>query len=158
MEPVFNLYVAVRDAVKSAETLALYRQDNHGSKYLASRYPHILAMADDLTLGWTLVPKTIIRNAAILKQSIDTYRTNLQCKLYPKLPEGVTIDQYLNMMVKALDFFEAQVLPLMVEMPEPSKPEVDMDDTLKVVKQLGLADPLTENYIDEDEESAVTDA
>lgn len=150
-EQVLSIFVAARNAMKSAEALALYRQDNCGSEYLKTNYPHILSQADDLTLGWTLLPKVIVRSADILQHYLKVYRANLESGFYPRLPEEVSRDQYVDLMSKALDFFEAKVLPLIHTMPETNAASIDRTQILKVVNQLGLTDPIEEDYIESDE-------
>ena len=133
----------------SAQALVLHRKDNEGTLFLSKKYPHILAELEDLTLDWTLVPKMLVRSAKMLKTQVPIYRENLELGI-PALPDGVTPQQYKEMMGRILDYLEKEVCPLLEKMPVEERLTVDItedEDYRRVVEELGLTQsPEQENF------------
>lgn len=124
----------------SAQALVLHRKDNEGTLFLEKKYPHIIAELEDLTLDWILIPKMLVRSAEMLKALVPIYRENLELGI-PALPDGVTPQQYKEIMNKVLDYLEDTVCPLLEKMPVETKQKVDItidEDYRRVVEELGL--------------------
>lgn len=124
----------------SVQALILHRKDNEGTLFLEKKYPHIIAELEDLTLDWILVPKMLVRSAEMLKALVPIYRENLELGI-PALPDGVTPQQYKEMMERILDYLEKEVCPLLEKMPVEDRRTVDItedEDYRRVVEELGL--------------------
>lgn len=133
----------------SVQTLILHRKDNEGILFLEKKYPHIIAELEDLTLDWTLIPKMFVRSADMLKAQVPICRENLELGV-PALPDGVTPQQYREMVERILDYLEKEVCPLLEKMPVEIKQKVDItedEDYRRVVEELGLTQsPEQENF------------
>lgn len=124
----------------SVQALVLHRKDNEGTLFLEKKYPHIIAELEDLTLDWILIPKMLVRSAEMLKVLVPIYRENLELGV-PALPDGVTPQQYKEIMNKVLDYLEDTVCPLLEKMPVEDRRTVDItedEDYRRVVEELGL--------------------
>lgn len=146
---IANMILAMRQMQMSHRALEMFRMDNFGTRYLSENYPHIMAELEELTLGWTLIPKMLLRNASILEAQLAIYYSNLDLGL-PVLPEEVTPEQYRTLMNSLLIYLEAEVLPILKKMIEPEPvplPALEQDeDYQKVVHICGLTEsPESEN-------------
>lgn len=103
---------------RNATALVLYRRDNPGYLYLKEHTPHITAQLDEYTLQWTLLPKAVVFNEQILREMVRIYRSNLENYGLPELPQGVTKEQYLNIVNRLYNFLEAEVAPILSKMPK----------------------------------------
>lgn len=133
----------------SVQALVLHRKDNEGTLFLEKKYPHIIAELEDLTLDWILIPKMFVRSDDMLKAQVPICRENLELGV-PALPDGVTPQQYKEIMNKVLDYLEDTVCPLLEKMPAETKQKVDItndEDYRRVVEELGLTQsPEQENF------------
>ena len=150
MEQVpLSMILAARDAMMSATALALYRKDNPGYLHVAQTYPHLVSQMDDLTLGWTILPKAIIGSADGFKRYYDVYTSNLESGFYPSLPEEVTPEEYKEIILKALDYAKQNILPLLEKLQH--NKQVLVGNLLpEEVKNLGIAEPSEEDFSEED--------
>jgi len=145
-----SLALAAREIMMSATALALYRRDNPGYRYIAQTYPHLITQIDDLTLGWTILPKAILVSAEVFRRYYDVYTSNLESGFYPNLPEDLPPEEYKGMILKALDYVKNNILPLLEKMPH-------VQDGLagnllpEEVRSIGITDPSEEDFTEEDE-------
>lgn len=123
-DSLLGAVLSTSDFVDSLALIAEYKQDNPGSKWLGSNFPHIMSQLDSLTLGWTLVPKTIVRNAAILTDMVAAYKTNMQYGVSAVIPSES--DMLHHSYEVLLSFLEGEVLPIMQRMPDDRK-ELETD-------------------------------
>ena len=116
--------LSTSDFVDSLTLLATYKQDNPGSEWLATNFPHLMSQLDSLTLGWTLVPKAIVRNADALTNMVAAYKTNMQYGVSAVTPsESAMLHHSYE---ELLSFLEVSVLPAIQKMPDDRK-EVETD-------------------------------
>lgn len=97
-----------------------YQQDNVGSKWLSENFPHIISQLNSMTLGWTLVPKAIVRNSDVLTSMLAAYKGNLQ---YDTSSESMMLHHNYE---ELISFLEVTVLPALRNMPDDRK-ETEMD-------------------------------
>lgn len=111
--------LSTSDFADSLSLIAMYQQDNPGYEWLGKNFPHLISQLDSLTLGWTLVPKAIVRNADVLTNMVDAYKTNLQ---YGVESIGESESAMLHHSYEELlSFLEVSVLPAIQKMPDDRK-------------------------------------
>lgn len=143
-----DLIMNAMELLRSVDALNLYRKDNRGSDYLKSTYPHLLAKIEDATYEWTLLPKAVVNGPDALQQYVRFYRENIASGYHPDLPDGLTKERYFTMLEEALDILDSVILPVLQNMKEKKTlSDEDRDDMLKVVRDLGIAEP-SEEYDD----------
>ena len=131
--------LSTSDFADSLSLIAMYQQDNPGYEWLGKNFPHLISQLDSLTLGWTLVPKAIVRNADVLTNMVDAYKTNLQ---YGVESIGESESAMLHHSYEELlSFLEVSVLPAIQKMP----------DDRKVVETDAFAEAFAEDYPESDE-------
>lgn len=113
---IVSAFLAARKAVADANMLAIYKQDNDGYVWLKANFPHLVVQLDDLTMGWTLLPKSVVRDPLSLQIIVQTYRDNLQYGVPSYLPDGLTGAEFQAMMNKALDYITDSILPVLKRM------------------------------------------
>lgn len=144
-----SLALAAREIMMSATALALYRKGNPGYRYIAQTYPHLITQIDDLTLGWTILPKAILVSAEVFRQYYDVYTSNLESGFYPNLPEDLPPEEYKGMILKALDYVKNNILPLLEKMPH-EQDGLSGNLLPEEVKNLGITEPSEEDFSEED--------
>lgn len=145
--PLFSALVTY-DGVRDKVVLdSIYAKDNAGSIWLKANYPHLMSQLDAMTQQWTLLPKAIVRNAAMLKQLAESYRDNLK---YGSPIEGTNEQQQrlMRSIEELLTFLETKVYPALQHMPEDRK-EVETD---------AFAEAFAENDIERDESEEYSEA
>lgn len=118
-DSLLGAVLSTSDFVDSLALLATYKQDNPGSEWLATNFPHLMSQLDSLTLGWTLVPKAIVRNADALTNMVAAYKTNMQYGVSAVTPsESAMLHHSYE---ELLSFLEESVLPAIQKMPDDRK-------------------------------------
>lgn len=118
-ESLLGAVLSTSDFVDSLALLSTYKQDNPGSEWLAANFPHLMSQLDSLTLGWTLVPKSIVRNADVLTNMVAVYKTNMQYGVSAVTPsESAMLHHSYE---ELLSFLEESVLPAIQKMPDDRK-------------------------------------
>ncbi len=111
--------LSTSDFADSLSLIAMYQQDNPGYEWLGKNFPHLISQLDSLTLGWTLVPKAIVRNADALTNMVAAYKTNMQYGVSAVTPsESAMLHHSYE---ELLSFLEVSVLPAIQKMPDDRK-------------------------------------
>lgn len=140
--PFCKSILACSDFVDKLSLIEFYRQDNIGSIWLRDNFPHLMSQLDDMTQNWSLLPKTIVRNADILTQMVATYRSNMNCAVPDDIQQEEQI-AWKQQVESVLTFLEGSVLKALQHMPNPVKEEDKTD---------AFAEAFAEDDIDTDDE------
>lgn len=131
--------LSTSDFADRLSLIAMYQQDNPGYEWLGKNFPHLISQLDSLTLGWTLVPKAIVRNADALTNMVAAYKTNMQYGVSAVTPsESAMLHHSYE---ELLSFLEVSVLPAIQKMP----------DDRKVVETDAFAEAFAEVYVEPDD-------
>lgn len=139
-DSLLSVVLDTKNFVDSLTLITEYKKDNPGSEWLGSNFPHIMSQLDSLTLGWTLIPKAVVRNVSVLKDMVSNYRTNLE---YGTPGSNANYSDALrHRYEELLSFLEEKVLPVMQRMTDDRK-ETETD---------AFAEAFAEDDIDTDDE------
>lgn len=118
-DSLLSVVLGTKNFVDSLTLITEYKKDNPGSEWLSSNFPHIMSQLDSLTLGWTLIPKAVVRNVSVLKDMVSNYRTNLE---YGTPGSNANYSGALRHRYdELLSFLEEKVLPAIQKMPDDRK-------------------------------------